>query len=74
MPMSDADLRATLARAPPWTEPCRKRGQALVCREGLHDDLVLATALACWWGERQPLQQQRAFKVKLCQIPLDTLA
>ena len=21
-------------------------------REGVHDDLVLATALACWWGER----------------------
>jgi hypothetical protein len=21
-------------------------------REGLHDDLVLALALACWWGER----------------------
>jgi hypothetical protein len=26
-------------------------------REGLHDDLVLATALACWWGERwQPVK------------------
>lgn len=22
-------------------------------REGLHDDLVLAVALACWWAERQ---------------------
>jgi len=21
-------------------------------REGQHDDLVLATALACWWSER----------------------
>jgi len=23
-------------------------------REGQHDDLVLATAVACWYGERQP--------------------
>jgi hypothetical protein len=23
-------------------------------REGKHDDLVLAVALACWWGERNP--------------------
>lgn len=23
-------------------------------REGQHDDLVLATALACWWGEQGP--------------------
>lgn len=23
-------------------------------REGQHDDLVLATALACWWGETHP--------------------
>jgi hypothetical protein len=23
-------------------------------REGQHDDLVLATALACWWGEKGP--------------------
>lgn len=23
-------------------------------REGIHDDLVLATALACWYGEQQP--------------------
>ncbi len=21
-------------------------------REGIHDDLVLAVALACWWGEK----------------------
>ena len=25
-----------------------------VWREGQHDDLVLATAVACWYGERQP--------------------
>jgi hypothetical protein len=25
-----------------------------VWREGKHDDLVLAVALACWWGERNP--------------------
>ncbi|HAA80523.1 MAG TPA: hypothetical protein DCE09_02670, partial [Thermoanaerobacter sp.] len=23
-------------------------------REGVHDDLVLATALACWYAENQP--------------------
>ncbi len=23
-------------------------------RDGEHDDLVLATALACWWGEQRP--------------------
>jgi hypothetical protein len=23
-------------------------------REGQHDDLVLATALAAWWGESRP--------------------
>jgi hypothetical protein len=25
-----------------------------VWREGQHDDLVLAVALACWWAERNP--------------------
>ena len=25
-----------------------------VWREGQHDDLVLAVALACWWAERHP--------------------
>jgi hypothetical protein len=25
-----------------------------VWRDGQHDDLVLAVALACWWGERNP--------------------
>jgi hypothetical protein len=25
-----------------------------VWREGQHDDLVLAVALACWWAERSP--------------------
>jgi hypothetical protein len=25
-----------------------------VWREGTHDDLVLAVALACWWAERHP--------------------
>jgi hypothetical protein len=30
-------------------------------REGEHDDLVLALALACWWGERMPNWGPEAF-------------
>src|SRR5262245_36527098 len=30
-------------------------------REGLHDDLVLAVALACWWAERWPPPGESAF-------------
>lgn len=30
-------------------------------REGQHDDLVLAVALACWWGERNPPLDGSAF-------------
>jgi hypothetical protein len=24
--------------------------------DGLHDDLVFATALACWWGRNRPVR------------------
>lgn len=30
-------------------------------REGIHDDLVLACALACWWGEYQDKRRIRAW-------------
>jgi hypothetical protein len=30
-------------------------------RDGQHDDLVLAVALACWWGERHPPGQEGLF-------------
>jgi len=32
-----------------------------VWREGQHDDLVLAVALACWWAERNPPLGENAF-------------
>src|SRR4029077_2757853 len=32
-----------------------------VWREGAHDDLVLAVALACWWAERSPPWGDNAF-------------
>ena len=32
-----------------------------VWREGQHDDLVLAVALACWWAERNPPLDEGAF-------------
>jgi hypothetical protein len=32
-----------------------------VWREGQHDDLVLAVALACWWAERNPPPGEGAF-------------
>ena len=32
-----------------------------VWREGQHDDLVLAVALACWWAERNPPLGEGAF-------------
>ena len=32
-----------------------------VWREGQHDDLVLAVALACWWAERNPRLGEGAF-------------
>ena len=32
-----------------------------VWREGQHDDLVLAVALACWWAERHPPLGEGAF-------------
>jgi hypothetical protein len=32
-----------------------------VWREGQHDDLVLAVALACWWAERNPPLDESAF-------------
>jgi hypothetical protein len=32
-----------------------------VWREGQHDDLVLAVALACWWAERNPPLVEGAF-------------
>jgi hypothetical protein len=32
-----------------------------VWREGQHDDLVLAVALACWWAERCPPLDENAF-------------
>ena len=52
----DSDLsnleRQLLVKEAPSTE-----GALLVYgvwREDQHDDLVLATAVACWYGERQP--------------------
>jgi hypothetical protein len=32
-----------------------------VWRDGQHDDLVLAVALACWWAERNPPLGEGAF-------------
>jgi hypothetical protein len=32
-----------------------------VWRDGQHDDLVLAVALASWWGERNPPLDSSAF-------------
>ena len=32
-----------------------------VWREGQHDDMVLAVALACWWAERCPPLDENAF-------------
>ncbi|HEY8505548.1 MAG TPA: hypothetical protein VIL46_13270 [Gemmataceae bacterium] len=34
--------------------PAGAREEELSWREGAHDDLVLAVALACWWAERHP--------------------
>jgi hypothetical protein len=34
-------------------------------REGMHDDLVLATALACWWGEQADTRPRDRHAVKL---------
>jgi hypothetical protein len=33
-----------------------------VWRDGQHDDLVLAVALACWWGERHPPAYEGMFR------------
>ena len=32
-------------------------------REGMHDDLVLAVAMACWWGERRSLKRAGTWMV-----------
>jgi hypothetical protein len=37
-------------------------------RESEHDDLVLATAIGLWWGDRQPLDDQRKFAIVKAQI------
>lgn len=31
---------------------------AAAWREAQHDDLVLATAIACWWGENEPIKRR----------------
>jgi hypothetical protein len=36
-------------------DPVTSHDSYAAWREGEHDDLVLATAIALWWGDRQPV-------------------
>ena len=44
-------------------DPVTSHDSYAAWREGEHDDLVLATAIALWWGDRQPLDAGAKFGI-----------
>ena len=44
-------------------DPVTSHDSYAAWREGEHDDLVLATAIALWWGDRQPRDAGKTFGI-----------
>jgi hypothetical protein len=60
---SAAILRRELLNFHAKIDPVTSHDSYSAWREAEHDDLVLATAIALWWGDRQPQDAGATYRI-----------